>query len=89
MQYFVRNFLIFSQKTFYHKLYLARFDKYIKTILSLFLVNDPQALYVNPGCLNCISGIYLSPANENLLTISFNLYLVLTYLILLKEIKAY
>ena len=52
-------------------------------------MNDPQALYVNPGYLNCISGIYLSPANENLLTISVNLYLALTYLILLKEIKAY
>ena len=31
---------------------------------SLFLVNDPQALYVSPGCFKCISGINLSPANK-------------------------
>ena len=27
-------------------------------ILSLFFVNGPQALYVNPDCLKCISGMY-------------------------------
>ena len=43
-------------------------------ILCLFFVDDPQALYVNPDCLKCISGINLSPANKNLLTISFILY---------------
>ena len=31
--------------------------------LSLFFVNDPQVLYVDPGCLKYISGINLSPAN--------------------------
>ena len=40
-------------------------------IRSLFLVNGPQALYVNPGYLKCISGINLSPANKNVFTISF------------------
>ena len=30
------------------------------------LVNDPQTLYVNPGCLKCISGINLSAVNTNL-----------------------
>ena len=29
-------------------------------ILSLFLVKGAQALYVNPGCIKCISGINLS-----------------------------
>ena len=33
-------------------------------ILSFFLVNGPQALYVNVGCLKCICGIHLSPANK-------------------------
>ena len=47
-------------------------------ILYLFFVNDPQALYVNPGCLKCISGINLSSAYKNLLNISFILYLELT-----------
>ena len=47
-------------------------------IRSLFLVNGPQALHVYPGCLKCISGINLPPANKNLLTISFILYLILT-----------
>ena len=48
-------------------------------ILSLLFVNYlPQALYVNPGYLECISGINLSPANKNLLTISFILHLALT-----------
>ena len=37
-------------------------------------MNGPQALYVNPGCLKCISGINLSPANKNLFIISFTLY---------------
>ena len=37
-------------------------------ILSLFYVNGPKALYVNPGCVKCISGINLSPVNKNLLT---------------------
>ena len=32
-------------------------------ILSLFLVNEPQALYVNPGQFKCLSGIILFPAN--------------------------
>ena len=39
-------------------------------ILYLFLVNGSQALYGNPGCLKCISGIDTSPANKNLLIIS-------------------
>ena len=38
---------------------------------SLFLVNSPQALQVNPGCFKCISGKNVSPVNKNLLTISF------------------
>ena len=47
-------------------------------ILSLFFVNEPEALYLNPGYLKSTSGINLSPANKILLTISFPLYLVLT-----------
>ena len=34
---------------------------------SFFLVNGPQALYVNPGCFKCISGINLSPPNKTYL----------------------
>ena len=64
------------------QLYLIRFDKYIMNlldfldffILSLFLVNERQALYVNPGCLKCISGINLSAANKKLFIIEFILY---------------
>ena len=47
-------------------------------ILPLFFAKVSQALYVNPGCLKFISGINLSPANENVFTISSILYLVLT-----------
>ena len=47
-------------------------------ILSLFLVNGPQTLYINPGYLKCILDIDLSPANSNLLTISLILHRVLT-----------
>ena len=35
-------------------------------ILYLFLVKGPQALYVNSGCVKCISGMILSPADENM-----------------------
>ena len=34
-----------------------------------FFVNGPQALYINPGYLKCISGINLSPTNKNLFTL--------------------
>ena len=47
-------------------------------ILSLLLLNGPQAFYVNPGYLKCIFGINVSPANKKLLIISFIWYLVLT-----------
>ena len=47
-------------------------------ILALFLVNDPQALYVNPGFHKCIIDVNLSAAIENLLTVSLILYLALT-----------
>ena len=40
-------------------------------ILSLFFENGSQAQYVNSGCLKCISGIDLSPANKNLFKIHF------------------
>ena len=58
-------------------------------ILSLLFVNGPQALYVNPYSLKCISGINISPVNKTLFTISFVLYPVLTCLILLKEKRTY
>ena len=48
-------------------------------MLSSFLVNGPQALYASPGCLKCNPVINLSPANENLLTISLILFHVLTF----------
>ena len=61
------------------KLYLVHFDKYFLNLLFFFfgflysfcLVNGRQALYVNPSYLKCISGMNLSPANENLFIISF------------------
>ena len=34
-------------------------------------MNGPQALYVNPGYLKCISDVNLSPANKSLLAIAF------------------
>ena len=37
-------------------------------------MNGPQALYLNLGCLKCISGINLSPANKNLFINGFILY---------------
>ena len=36
-----------------------------------FSVNGPQALYVNPDCIQCISGINLSPANKKIFTVQF------------------
>ena len=48
------------------------------SILSLFSVNGPQAVYVKLGYTKYISGINLSPANKNLFIISFILYLALT-----------
>ena len=45
-------------------------------ILSLFFIN--VNLYVNPDCLNCLSGMNLALADKNLFAISFVLYLVLT-----------
>ena len=50
-------------------MYLESLVSLIFFILSLFLVNDSQALYVNPGCLKCISGINLLSASKSLFTI--------------------
>ena len=36
-------------------------------IFLLLFANGPQAQYLNPGCLRCISGMNLSPANKILL----------------------
>ena len=36
-------------------------------ILFLFLVNGPQALYVNPGYIKSISGMNLSPVYYSLI----------------------
>ena len=58
-------------------------------ILSLHFANGLKALFVNPGYLKCISGINLSPANKNMFTISFILYLLLTCLILSKQKGAF
>ena len=65
------------------KLYLVCFDRHILNLLfyfnfcipSLFLVNGPQEIYVNLGCLKCISGMNLSPANKRFFIILFILYL--------------
>ena len=43
-------------------------------IFPLFLENVPQALYVNPGCLQCSSRKNLSSSNTHLFVISFILY---------------
>ena len=37
----------------------------------MFLVNGTQALYVNTGCLKCISGMNLSPAIRSMLFILY------------------
>ena len=59
------------------QLYLVSFDNYMVNlqgffcflshyfcILLLVFVNGSQVLHVNPGCLKCILGINLSPANK-------------------------
>ena len=55
---------------------------YLESPVSVFFlccfVKDLQVLYVNPSYLKCISDINSSPANKNLFTTSFILYLVLT-----------
>ena len=85
----VKSLKFLSAMSYSIKLYLGHFYKYIvnlKFLDSLFLfLNGPQALYVNPGCLKYISGIKLSPANKILFTLSFILYLVLTFSILFKQ----
>ena len=48
-------------------------------------MNGPQTLELNPERLKFIPGIYLSPANKNLFIVLFISYLVLSYLILLKQ----
>ena len=58
-------------------------------ILSLFFVNGPQALYINPVCLKCSSGMDLSSVNKELFTISFILYLVKTCLLVSKQKRTY
>ena len=45
-------------------------------ILSLIFVNGPQALCVNTGCIICISGMNVSPANKKLPIITFVLYIL-------------
>ena len=54
--------------------YLVHFGKFNFCILSLLLGNGVETLWVNPGCLKCISGVHLSPDNKNLFTILFILY---------------
>ena len=50
---------------------------FFKTLYSFFVfLKDPQALYLNPSCLKCISVINLYPANKKLLTVLFILHLV-------------
>ena len=63
-------------------LFVLKFKIYLKfpvslnfCILSLFLVNDPKALHINPRCLKRISEMDLSPTNKNLFTFFFLLYL--------------
>ena len=51
----------------------------------MFFVNGPQALYVNPGCLKCISCLNLSPANKNLCAISFSFISCINLLIPLNQ----
>ena len=43
-------------------------------ILCLLFINGPQALYVNSDCFKCVSGINLSPANNNLLFLFYLFY---------------
>ena len=72
------------------KLHLVRFDKYNLNlllffkffILPLFLVNGPEALYVNPGCLKCISGMNISPAEKERLYYFVNVIETDSFLVL-------
>ena len=81
------NLNLYNLHRLYHvenKLYLIRFGKYVLNLLLflrmflLFLVNSRQAQFVNPGCLKCISGINLSPANKTCLLFHsfYTLYLL-------------
>ena len=49
---------------------ISCFFKFLNSFFVFSKWNGPQALYINPGCFKCISGINLSPANKNLLSIS-------------------
>ena len=49
------------------KMYLESSVSLSFCVLSLFLVNASQTLYVNLGYFKCISSMSLSPANKNLL----------------------
>ena len=42
-------------------------------MLPLSFLNGPQALYVNPGYLKCISGINLFSADKKLFTVYDNI----------------
>ena len=44
------------------------------SILSFIFVNGPEALYLNSGCLRCVSGMIVSPVNTNLIIITFIFY---------------
>ena len=48
-------------------------------------VNDPQALYVNLGCLKCISGINLSLDNKKIANYFTNFISCINLLILIKQ----
>ena len=78
--FFIKKFINHRSKTFLisyfeflailNALSLKNLSEAVLWILSLLLVNDPQALQVSPDCFKCISGINLSLTNKNLLTIS-------------------
>ena len=53
-------------------------------LINISWISNPEALNVNPNCLKCTPGKNLSPANTNLLTISFT-YTLKTKEELIKE----
>lgn len=48
---------------------------YILEFLYSFFMLSSQELYLNPGCLECIPGMNLSPTNKNVIHTAFILYI--------------
>ena len=58
-------------------------------ILSLFFLNGPEVLFVNPGCLKCISGMNLTSVNKKLFIDSYLCSIKINYFTFLKYIHSH